>query len=223
MAQQPPLSTTQSVESTSEHPLTLANGFGAAAAGTAPNTFAVDPDFRVGYAHNWQVLVQRDLPASLTVTATYLGAKGVHLAQESLPNTVPPGAANPCASCPNGFVYLTSNGRSMRNGGQVQLRRRLRNGLSATIQYALARATDDAGAFTGVRLEGSAIAQDWQHLDAEEGPSNFDQRHLLTAQFQYTTGMGITGGAMLDGMRGRLLNGWTFTGELKAGSGLPLP
>src|SRR5262249_56011362 len=70
--------------------------------------------------------------------------------------------------------------------------------------------------------EGSAMGEDWQHLDGEEGPSNFDQRHLVTAQFQYTTGMGVSGGAMLDGMRGRLLNGWTFTGDLKAGSGLPL-
>jgi hypothetical protein len=222
LAQQPPLSTTQSVENSADHKLTLANGFGPALAGDALNTFAVDPGLRAGYAHNWQVLVQRDLPASLTVTATYLGTNGVHLLQESLPNTEPRGAVNICASCPTGFVYLTSNGRSNRNAGQFQIRRRLRNGFTATVQYTLSKATDDAGAFTGVRMDGSAIAQDWQHLDAEEGPSNFDQRHLVTAQFQYTTGMGINGGALLDGFRGRLLNGWTFTGDLRAGSGLPL-
>src|SRR5262249_22934739 len=150
------------------------------------------------------------------------GTRGEHLMQESLPNTVPLGAANPCPACPTGFVYLTSGGSSSKHAGQVQLRRRLRSGFTATIQHALSKATDNAGAFTGVRLDGSAIAQDWQHLDAEQGPSNFDQRHLVTAQFQYTTGMGVSGGAMLDGMRGRLLNGWTFTGDLKAGSGLPL-
>jgi len=71
-------------------------------------------------------------------------------------------------------------------------------------------------------LDGASIAQDWQHLEAEEGPSNFDQRHLLTAQFQYTTGVGVSGGGMLDGMRGRLFNGWTITSQLTAGSGLPL-
>src|SRR5499427_5761579 len=103
LAQQPPLSTAFSVESTAEHVLTLANGF-VGVGGEASNTFAVDPDFRVGYAHNWQVLVQRDLPASLTMTATYLGTAGRHLVQEFLPNTVPPGASNPCPSCPAGFV-----------------------------------------------------------------------------------------------------------------------
>jgi hypothetical protein len=220
MAQQPPLSKTLSVENSPAHPITLANGF--AAAGVTPNTFAADPDFRVGYAHNWQVLVQRDLPASLTMTATYLGTKGSHLVQEFLPNTVPLGAVNPCPTCPEGFVYLTSNGHSNRQTGQLQLRRRLRNGLTATLQYALSKATDDAGAFTGVRLDGAAIAQDWQHLEAEEGPSNFDQRHLLTAQFQYTTGVGVSGGGMLDGARGKLFNGWTVTSQLTAGSGLPL-
>ncbi len=111
--------------------------------------------------------------------------------QEFLPNTLPLGADNPCPSCPAGFVYLTSGGESNRESGQVQIRRRLRNGLTATIQYALSKAMDDAGAFTGVSLSGSAIAQDWRHLDGEWGPSNFDQRHLLTAQFQYTTGIGV--------------------------------
>ena len=83
------------------------------------------------------------------MTATYLGTKGSHLMQEFLPNTYPAGAVNPCPACPAGFVYLTSNGRSSATPGQFQLRRRLRNGLTATVQYTLSKATDDAGAFTG--------------------------------------------------------------------------
>src|SRR5262249_49767740 len=155
----------------------LANGF-TVPSGMTANTFAVDPDLRVGYTQTWQASVQRDFPASLTVVATYLGTEGFRLMQEFLPNTYPAGAKNPCAECPAGFVYLTSNGRSTRHAGQFQLRRRLRNGLTATVQYTLAKAHDDAGAFTGVNLTGAAIAQDWLNLDAEWAPSNFDQRHL---------------------------------------------
>jgi hypothetical protein len=33
-----------------------------------------------------------------------------------------------------------------------------------------------------------AIAQNWLDLEAERGPSSFDQRHLLSVQAQYTTG-----------------------------------
>ena len=206
LAQQPPLSKTLSIESTAEQPLTLANGFNTPARALS-NTFGVDPDFRVSYAHNWQVSVQRDLPASLTVTATYLGTRGVQLMQEFVPNTYPSGAAHPCPACPTGFVYLTSNGTSLKNAGQLQVRRRLRQGLMAVANYTFSKATDDAAAFTTADLNGGVIAQNWLDLDAERAPSSFDQRHLLTAQVEYA-GTG-------------LLRNWLFTSQLSIGSGLP--
>ena len=190
MAQQPPLSQALSLANSRDNPLTLANGF-VAPAGQTLNTFAVDPDFRIGSAHNWQVSIQRDLPASLTVNATYLGTKGTGLIQEFLPNTYPPGFVDPCVSCPSGFVYLISGGTSSRHAGQLQVRRRLRNGLTATAQYTLAKAIDDAASYAGANLSGTAFAQNWLDLEAERGPSSFDQRHLLSVQFQYTTGVGV--------------------------------
>jgi hypothetical protein len=221
MAQQPPLSRSFSVETSPLNPLTLANGFSIVSS-AGLNTFAVDPNFRVGFAQNWQASVQRDLPMSLTVIGTYLGTKGHRLLQESLPNTNPVGAANPCPTCPVGFVYLSSTGSSTRHAGQMQVRRRLRNGLTAQVQYTLAKAEDDATAFGGASLFGGAIAQDWRDLDAEWGPSSFDQRHLVNFGFQYTTGVGAAGGGLLDGWRGTLFKNWTITGTVNAGSGTPL-
>jgi hypothetical protein len=152
--------------------------------------------------------------------------------QQFVPNTYPAGAENPCATCPAGFVFLTSNGRSSRHAGQFQLRRRLRNGLTATVQYTLSKAMDDAATFSvgsglqppsaGASLAGATIAQDWRDLDAEWSASNFDQRHLVTAQLQYTTGVGVSGGALLTGLTGTLFKGWTLTTQLTTGSGLPL-
>jgi hypothetical protein len=226
LAQQPPFSKTMSVANSAATPLTLANGF-SAASGASSNTFAVDPDFRVAAVQSWQLSAQRDLPGSLTVIGTYLGSSGSHLMQEFLPNTYPSGAVNPCSACPVGFVYLTSGGSSLRNAGQIQVRRRLRNGLTASAQYTLAKATDNAAAFLragdGQQTTAAAgfIAQDWRDLDADRGPSAFDQRHQLVTQAQFTTGMGIGGGALLDGRRGRLFNGWTITAQLNTASGLP--
>ena len=222
LAQQPPLSTSFNIPSTPENPLTLANGFLAANAATALNTFAVDPGFKVSTAQNWQVSLQRDLPFSLTVAATYLGAKGTNLMQQFLPNTYPAGAANPCPACPSGFRYLTSGGRSLRNEGQVQLRRRLRNGFTASIQYSLAKSMDNAGAFGGASLDSSALAQNWLDLEAEYARSSFDQRHRVVVTAEYTTGAGVTGGTLLDGWKGRVLKDWTFTANLTTGSGMPL-
>ncbi len=107
------------------------------------NTFAVDPNFRVGYAQIWQLSIQRDLPAALQLTATYLGVKGTRGVQQFLPNTYPIGAANPCPACPSGFVYQSSGGDSTRQAGQVQLRRRLRSGFTASLLYTFSKSIDD--------------------------------------------------------------------------------
>jgi trimeric autotransporter adhesin len=237
MAQQPPLSKSLSVENSAADPLTLANAFVA-----SPSiTFAIDPSFRVGYAQNWQVSVQRDLPGSLQVTATYLGIKGTRSAQDFLPNTYPTGAPDPCPACPTGFAYVTSNGNSTREAGQMQLRRRLHNGLAGILQYTYSKSFDDDAALggqgasaTGQNMPSAAsppssgtgppslaIAQNWLDLSAERGLSTFDQRHLLSLQVQYTTGMGIGGGTLLTGWKGALFKEWTFYSTISAGTGLP--
>ena len=245
MAQQAPLSKSLSVLNSSACPLTLANGFNTCPSIT-PDTYAVDPKFRVGYAQVWQLSAQRDLPGSLQMTATYLGTKGTRGMQEFLPNTFPAGAVNPCPSCPAGFAYLTSNGNSTRESGQIQLRRRLHNGLTGTAQYTYSKSIDDdsllggqgpnlqtqnttilpwlspgAATLSGVTPGAPTIAQNWLDLGAERGLSTFDQRHLLNLQMQYTTGMGLAGGSLLRGSKGTLLKEWTFLTQITLGSGLP--
>jgi trimeric autotransporter adhesin len=222
LAQQPPFSSAFSVQNTIATPLTLANPFPAAQ--PARTTFAVDPDFRAALAHSWHVSVQRDLPASLTIIAAYLGDKGVQLPQAFLPNTYPPGAANPCPPCPTGFTYLTSGGTSLRNAMQIILRRRLYAGFTSTLTYTLAKSTDNAATFSNTNVSPSAlaVAQDWRDLEAERGPSSFDQRHLTAIEVQYTTGVGILGGTLVDNFWGRLYKDWTLTAQLNSGTGLPV-
>jgi hypothetical protein len=219
MAQQSPLSKSLNVSNGPENPLTLANGF-YVPPNVTTNTFAIDPEFRTGYSQNWQLSVQRDLPGSMVVTGTYLGIKGTRAAQQFLPNTWPVGGIDPCPSCPSGYVYQTSNGNSTRHSGQVQLRRRLRNGFTWSLQYVYSKSIDDAS--LGGRNQPAVIAQDWLNLRGERGLSPFDQRHLATIQIQYSTGVGIGGGTLMSGWRGSLFKDWTFVNAITAGSGLPL-
>ncbi len=225
MAQQSPLSKSLSVQNTPANRLTLANGFNTSP-GITPNTFAIDPNFRIGYAQTWQLSVQRDLPAALQVTAMYMGTKGTRLMQEFLPHTFPNGALNPCPACPTGYLYLSSNGNSNRHSGQIQLRRRLRSGLTASAQYTFSKAIDNAPLMAGTQMlalgqGGPAVAQNWLDLKGERALSNFDQRHQLTVQSQYTTGAGVRGGALLSGWRGAVFKEWTFAAQMTVGSGLP--
>ena len=232
LAQQSPLSRSLTVShNAATCALTLANGFQSCGT-TTPNTFAVDPNFRVGYAQNWQVSIQRDLPASLQGTVTYIGIKGTRGNQEFLPNSYPIGAANPCPSCPSGFVYLASNGNSTRESALLQLRRRLHNGFTASLNYTYSKSIDDDAALggqgpvtpgaTSTSTPSFAIAQDWRNLSGERGLSTFDQRHLLNVQVQYTSGMGSGGGTLMTGWRGALLKEWTVQTQITTATGQPL-
>ena len=220
MAQQAPLSTSLRIQNTAATPLTLARGFPATTATNFP-TFGVDPNFRLGYSQNWQFSVQRDLPQGMQMTATYLGIKGTRAQQQFLPNTYPVGAVNPCAVCPSGFTYLASNGNSTREAGMIQLRRRLRSGFTAQLQYTYSKSIDDA-ALGGRGQGGSVTAQNWLNLSGERGLSNFDQRHLVNFMTQYTTGMGLHGGTLVNGWKGTVLKEWTIGTQINAGTGLPL-
>lgn len=238
MSQQTPLSKSLNVQRSATCPLTLAKGF-LNCAGTTTENFAVDPNLRVGYAQIWQVSAQRDLPGALVMTATYLGTKGTHGTQEFLPNTYAIGATNPCLQCPAGFIYRTSGGNLEREAAQVQLRRRLRAGFTATLDYTFAKSVDDdtqvggqghivgnsataiSSAAATSAVSTPIVAQNWLNLRAERSVSSFDQRHLLSFTMQYTTGMGKGGGTLMSGWRGRAFKEWTLLTQMNAGSGLP--
>ena len=238
LAQQAPLSKSVKQQNSFSCPLTLADGFTQCAT-TTSDTFAIDPNFRVGYAQTWQVSIQRDMPWALQMTATYLGVKGMHGVQEFLPNSYPLGTTNPCPSCPVGFLYETSVGNSTRQSGQIQLRRRLRAGFAASLLYTYSKSIDDDAMLGGQGYQSTAsqtdfsadssdspsasvqIAQDWLDLKAERALSSFDQRHLLNLQAQYTTGQGLEGGTLFGGWRGRALKEWTLLTRLTVGTGRP--
>src|SRR5262249_61533607 len=137
------------------------------------------------------------------------------------------GAITPllCQTC-SGYIYLTSNGNSTREAGQIQLRRRLRSGFTSTVQYTYAKAIDDAPLMAGgqvatVNQAGTSVAQNWLNLAGERALSNFDQRHQLGVQAQYTSGSGVRGGALLSGWKGALLKEWTPAQALTLATGLP--
>jgi len=221
MGQQPPLSKSLSIPNSYANPLTLANGFNAPP-NTLTNTFGVDPNLKLGYSQNWQLTIQRDLPGSLVMTANYLGIKGTHSMQSFLPNTYPLGAADPCPSCPSGFAYLVSGGNSTRQSGSIMIRRRLHNGFTGSVNYTYSKAIDDA-ALGGQNMAGATlIAQNWLNLAAERALSNFDQRHQVAINGQYTTGMGLKGGTLMGGWKGQMIKDWTFSSTVTAGSGKPL-
>ncbi len=240
MAQQFPLSTSLSIaNSPGCNPIEIATPFntqtGTNCVTTTADNFAIDPNFRVGYAQEWRLSAQRDLPGSLQMVVTYFGIKGTRGVQEFFPNSCPPNLSGtpPCTSAPSGYVYRTSNGNSTKEAGMVELRRRLRSGFTAGATYTYSKAIDDdyalggqgpvtAGSIGGGGGGAGQVAQNWNDLAAQRGLSTFDQRHVLSASLQYTTGMGIGGKTLLGGWRGVAYKEWTVLININAASGMPL-
>lgn len=218
MAQQPPFARTLSVASSPANPLAIQTGFLLASSQTATPTYAIDPNYRVGYAQTWTVSVQHDLPLSMFGSIGYLGTKGTRLDQQFLPNSAAPGAVE--ALLPHGFIYETSNGNSIYHAAQFQLHRRFHSGFMAHASYQFSKSIDNAG--TGGRGQGGTpVAQNWLDLSAERGLSSFDARHHLSLQLQYSTAMGRRGGTLVNGWKGALMRDWTVSGNISARSGSP--
>ena len=148
MAQQSPLSySVTQANPFNRTPYTLRNAFQTPAITATPQTYAIDPNFHIGYLNYWQASVQQNLSSSIVLTLTYQGDKGTHQLQEFLPNTFPAGAAP--ERYPSGYVYITSNGNSNYNAASVQLQRRFRSGFSWNGLYIFSKAIDDAQGIGG--------------------------------------------------------------------------
>jgi hypothetical protein len=218
MAQQPPFAQVLNVTNSATTPLTIANGFLLASSGLSESTYAIDPNYQIGYAQTWTLSVQHDLPWGMFATVGYLGTKGTRLDQQFIPNSVPPGAVE--SALPHSFIFETSNGNSIYHAAQFQLNRRFRSGIGAHASYQFSKSIDNAG--TGGRGQGNTpVAQNWLDLSAERGLSSFDARHNLSLQMQYSTGMGVSGGTLANGFKGALLKDWTISGTVTARSGTP--
>jgi hypothetical protein len=211
MAQQPPLSQTLSATGL----LPLATGL-LVPPGALTNTYAIDPNYRVGYAQNWQVSIQQGLPGALITTVTYLGTKGTRLDQQYYPNSEPGGYTGPKLG-PNGWVFEQSNGNSHYEAAQYQLMRRFRSGFSGNAIYTYSKSIDDASV-----PGASIVAQNWQDLTAERALSNFNHTHSLTMQGQFSTGVGTRGGTLVNGWKGAALKDWTLMTNITIQSGAPL-
>lgn len=195
--------------------LTALTNLGCVARNQATTTNAIDPNLRVGYTQNWQMSVQQNLIANTVATATYIGVKGTALPQSFYPNSYAYGGSQNCPAgqiCPAGYTYQTSNGNSTDEQLILQMARRLRSGLGGMVSYALNRAIDDVG----------GVAQNWQDLSAERARSAGVRNQTMNFSLQYSSGVGASGGALVNGWKGVLFKDWTVMPGVTLGSGAPI-
>jgi hypothetical protein len=224
LASQPPFADSLSVTTSLAQPLTIENGFLNVVSKSIKNTYAIDRNYRVGYAQTWNLSLQQPLAKSLILEVSYLGTKGTRLDIQRMPNRAPPGSPltaeqRRIIGDAVGFTFESSDGNSIYHAGNLRVTRRFAKGVSTNFTYTYAKSIDNASTFGGA---GNTVAQNDLDLHAERGLSSFDQRHTASAGYVLTSPFGQNG--LLHSQNSsvnRLFSDWTLSGNIMAHSGHP--
>jgi hypothetical protein len=217
LAAQPPFITNLSLINSTSAPIPIQNILTSASPSQLTNTYAVDPNYRPGYAQTWNVSIQQSLPKAFVLDLEYLGTKGTRLDTEIQPYSALVGAGGGRVAS---FIYDQSNGNSIYHALQTRLVRRFSRGVSMTALYTFSKSIDDASTIGGGM---AVVAQNPLDLSAERGLSSFDQRHTLNLNYVLESPVGGPG-APLHSYRWaeRGFRDWSLSGGVTWSSGLPL-
>jgi outer membrane receptor protein involved in Fe transport len=109
-------------------------------------------------------------------------------------------------------------GTSRYYGLELSAEKRFGDGLSYRVGYTVSDATDQAPEHLAAS---SGRPQDTNDIEAWEGPSDFDVRHRLVANFVAELPFGSGKPFANGGVAGAVLGGWTVSGIYTARSGRP--
>jgi hypothetical protein len=170
------------------------------------NTSVLDPLQRLPYAQNWNLTIERELPANIIFRAGYVGSKGTHLysTEEILDG---PGRAaltgiDPVLGDPNVWQSIgnqTTNGNSIYHSLQLSAEKRIGHGLYFLGAYTLGKSIDTNSGFEDV-------SNTPRNLAADRALSAFDARHRFTLVYNWD----LPGPK--HGILGRVAGGWSTSG-----------
>ena len=118
-------------------------------------------------------------------------------------------------------IYISNQGASSYDGMLMSLRKRFSHGLQFDFNYTLSNSRDNGSSVVNTVTGG--IVCDLTNLRVCRGPSDFDIRHLVNANFIYELpfGRGRMFGSNVPGWANQIIGGWEVTGIFTARSGLP--
>jgi hypothetical protein len=217
--------------------------------GTLPSSSAaahgMDPHFVNPAAHEGEIGIERQLPGRLSVSATYLLTRGLHLPASYDANVAPStgtktydilgatGAASPTLFTatvpfytaprldPGTGLILTqfSSINSWYNGLVLSLRKPMSHDVELLFNYTYSKALDDGEtAGTNGTFFGTDAVLDPYNLKGDYAYSDLDQRHRFVGSvvWQPTVSTDFSNAAVRQ-----LVNGWTVAGILTSATGQP--
>jgi len=176
---------------------------------------------RNSYAYQWNLQVERQLSSNTSMSAAYVASRGLSLMtlfnlNRQLYDTASgtklfPGLGN--------VQYNTTVGHSYYDSLQLQLQRRLTNGLQFSAAYTYAHAIDNSPG----TLDQQSDRVDFFNFGAERANSNLDIRHrfVFTSLYELPFGHGKQWGSNWNPVVQGIVGGWQLNPILTLQTGLP--
>ncbi len=176
--------------------------------------YALDLHYGLPYVEAWNLDVQKTLPWGIVLNLGYNGSKANHLDVTSAPRATPssPGT-NPSNII---FDYDQALGFYKMNAGTVRVNKRMTKGVSMGANYQYAHAIDNASSVNGTT---TAVAQNWQDLNAQEGHSSLDIRHQVSGNYVYELPFGPDREWATTGTAAHILEGFSISGSFTFATG----
>jgi hypothetical protein len=174
------------------------------------------------YTEQWDLSVQRELPANFVSTLSYVGSHGVHLLETNVVNLIDPatGIAQYPAFAP-AIAWRGSIGASSYNGLLASLRRSFSSGLLVTANYAYTHEIDNGSNGSG---DGDNLSpQNPLCLRCDWASGAWDARHVINGNAVYELPFG-RGKPMLNqgGVASAIAGNWQLTTSALARTGFPV-
>lgn len=208
-------------------PARLTSGFGAVPVGQRPGsspTF-VNPNWKFGYAQNFNLSVQRELPYDMLIEVAGQGSLSRNLPISVNWNEVPPQfwgisgtnfTRRPFPQFNNVTEVKNAEGRVNYWAGYVRLEKRFSEGLTLTANYSLQKT---------LGFLGGSIYYPWLSY----GPNVYNQANgvtavpfqLATISFAYDLPWGPGKQYLNSGFGSKIFGGWSIGGVLSWNDGVP--
>lgn len=190
----PPIVRNITFDSTFNNPIRIENAFGGTGTVVTGQFGAngIDPGARDAYVQQWNMTVQKKLPAGIYFDIGYVGTKGtrmplaidgnrpINVVNPAIPGTPSVAARRPFAGW--GYVRMVkSSGNTSYKGLQMRAERRLSRGLSFITSYTYSKSMSDMDQSTVGGGFWSPSLQDQFNQKGEKSFAAFDLRHRMSA------------------------------------------
>jgi hypothetical protein len=212
----------------------LDDSFGAVPASQTPNQAVTffETNRRTGYSQQFNLEIQRELPAGTVAEIGYIGNLSRKLGSDNISmNQIPPWilgpgrtgrAYRPFTQFSNVTILAPSFGVSSYHGGLLKLQKRFSHGFNLVSTYTWSKFLDNSGGGGATLGDEGAAYSNYYNRRADWGPSENDIRHRFTFSSVYQLPFGKRRAYLQQHPLRHIAGGWSISTVMTLQSGAPI-